>query len=66
MDDAIAARVGQADEKGWKAYIKETDAAVRSLVLPTVSDAAPVVRKDEQAILGFFSQMQKLKGKHQV
>jgi hypothetical protein len=62
LDDAVSARVSQADEKGWKSFTKDIDKNIRMLVSPPSSDTTKRTTKD----LGeFFSKLKAAKGKYQ-
>lgn len=63
LTEAIAARVSQAEAKDWTKFTKDTDAAIRSLVLPKISDAP---KKDDKRMGQFFSQLAKAKGSQQI
>lgn len=59
---AVAARVSQADQKGWREFTKSVDEAIKSLVLPKPDTKT---LKNEKAMAGFFQQLAKVKGRNQ-
>lgn len=64
LRDATAARVGQADQKGWRDFTKDVQDSIRSLVSP-LSDTKKALRSD-QRMQGFFKSLAKAKGRNQV
>lgn len=64
LADATAARVAQADQKGWKEFFKEVEKSIGSLVLPK-SDTKKPLKADAQ-MAGFFKSLARAKGRNQV
>jgi hypothetical protein len=64
LQEASAARVAQADQKGWTAFTKDVQKAIRSLVLPG-SDTKKPTRSNAQ-MSGFFQKLAAAKGRNQV
>ena len=64
LSSATAARVAQADAKGWKSFIKDVSDSIKSLVLPK-SDTKKVTRAD-QRMGDFFKGLAAAKGRNQV
>jgi hypothetical protein len=63
LHDATAARVSQADQKGWTSFTKEVDKAIRKLVLP-VSDTKQ--HRSDAKMQSFFQGLAQAKGRNQV
>jgi hypothetical protein len=64
LQSATAARVGQADHKGWKDFTKSVQDSIKSLVLPRSETKKG--RRSDQQMQGFFNSLAKAKGRNQV